>query len=104
MRPPGKIPTAVVLDIEGTVAPISFVADVMFPYARKHVRRFLEDSYDSYETQSDLALIRKQAAEEGVTIPEPQAGGSNKSDVISASVGWIEDAIDKDRKVPGPRP
>ena len=29
-----KLPTCVVLDIEGTVAPISFVADVMFPYAK----------------------------------------------------------------------
>lgn len=30
-----KPPTCIVLDIEGTVAPITFVADVMFPYARQ---------------------------------------------------------------------
>ena len=95
----GKIPTAVVLDIEGTVAPISFVADVMFPYARKHVRKFLEETYETKEASDDVALIRKQAAEDGITIPAPQPGGSNKAEVVAAVVSWIEDAIDKDRKV-----
>ena len=32
----------VVLDIEGTTTPISFVYDVLFPYARKNLRAFLE--------------------------------------------------------------
>lgn len=39
------------LDIEGTVAPISYVADVMFPYARDNVQQHLQDSYASEETQ-----------------------------------------------------
>lgn len=54
------LPTAIVLDIEGTVAPISYVADVMFPYARKHVRAHLEATFDSAETQADVQLIREQ--------------------------------------------
>jgi enolase-phosphatase E1 len=33
---------AVLLDIEGTVAPIAFVYDVLFPYARDHLASFLE--------------------------------------------------------------
>ncbi len=49
-----------VLDIEGTVAPISFVADVMFPYARDHARAFLTSSFDTSETQADIQLIREQ--------------------------------------------
>ena len=37
--PNGKtLPVAIVLDIEGTVAPISFVASRLFPYARQHLR------------------------------------------------------------------
>ena len=32
----------VVLDIEGTTTPIAFVYDVLFPYARTHLRAFLE--------------------------------------------------------------
>ena len=34
----GRLPTAVVLDIEGTIAAISFVTDVLFPYARQRLR------------------------------------------------------------------
>ena len=48
------------LDIEGTVAPISFVAEVMFPYAKKHVRSHLEQTYSSAETHEDIQLIRQQ--------------------------------------------
>lgn len=53
-------PAAIVLDIEGTVAPISFVADVMFPYARHNVRTYLEFHYSSAETRADIDAIRKQ--------------------------------------------
>ena len=55
-----KLPKCVVLDIEGTVAPISFVADVMFPYAKKHARQHLEQTYGSSETTEDIQLIRQQ--------------------------------------------
>ena len=33
----------VLLDIEGTITSISFVADVLFPYARKHTKAFLDE-------------------------------------------------------------
>ena len=55
-----KLPTCVVLDIEGTVAPISFVSEVMFPYARAHARSHLEQTYGSSETTEDIQLIRQQ--------------------------------------------
>jgi len=34
-------PRAVLLDIEGTTSSIAFVAEVLFPYARKHLRAFV---------------------------------------------------------------
>jgi hypothetical protein len=55
-----KLPKAIVLDIEGTVAPISFVAEVMFSYARQHVKQHLEERYDVQETINDIEAIRKQ--------------------------------------------
>ncbi|KAL6753260.1 HAD-like domain-containing protein [Haematococcus lacustris] len=98
-----SLPTAVVLDIEGTVAPISFVKEVMFPYAQAHTRAFLEASYASSETQEDIQLIRQQAATDaaessaaGLTIPEPAQG---QEAVIKAVVAWVEAAIGADRKV-----
>jgi enolase-phosphatase E1 len=36
----------VLLDIEGTVSPIRFVHEVLFPYARRHLARFLEAHRD----------------------------------------------------------
>lgn len=58
-----KLPTCVVLDIEGTVAPISFVADVLFPYARQHVRAFLQVNVEDPDTLAAVDLLRQQAAE-----------------------------------------
>ena len=34
-------PAAIILDIEGTTTPISFVYDVLFPYARDHAAGYL---------------------------------------------------------------
>ncbi|GIL73814.1 hypothetical protein Vretimale_5328 [Volvox reticuliferus] len=97
------LPTCIVLDIEGTVAPISFVADVMFPYAKQHCRAFLEGSYDSAETQADIQLIREQAAAD-VAAGEPGVGdvppaSADKPTVVNAVVAWVDSAILADRKV-----
>lgn len=50
----------IVLDIEGTTTPISFVTDVLFPYARDNVERHLSETYDSAETKDDIKLLRCQ--------------------------------------------
>ena len=56
----GRQPKAVVLDIEGTVAPISFVTETLFPYARAHVAQHLASSCETEETRADLDLLRQQ--------------------------------------------
>ncbi|KAJ3345508.1 Methylthioribulose-1-phosphate dehydratase, partial [Kappamyces sp. JEL0680] len=48
------------LDIEGTTTPISFVHDVLFPYAREQVESFLQQSYDSEETKGLVAALVAQ--------------------------------------------
>jgi hypothetical protein len=50
----------IVLDIEGTTTPITFVADVLFPYARDNVGRHLSATYDTAETKDDINLLRTQ--------------------------------------------
>jgi enolase-phosphatase E1 len=37
-------PAAILLDIEGTTSSIAFVADVLFPYARKHLPEFVANN------------------------------------------------------------
>lgn len=50
----------IVLDIEGTTTPITFVTDVLFPYARDNVRKHLVSTYESEETKEDIKLLRTQ--------------------------------------------
>ncbi|XP_055809043.1 probable bifunctional methylthioribulose-1-phosphate dehydratase/enolase-phosphatase E1 1 isoform X2 [Solanum dulcamara] len=93
----------IVLDIEGTTTPISFVTDVLFPYARDNVRRHLDATYDSAETQEDIMLLRAQVQEDlengvagAVPIPSNDAG---KEEVIAALVTNVEAMIKADRKI-----
>jgi len=53
---------SVLLDIEGTTTPISFVHDVLFSYARARVREFLTSNFDSDEVGADVALLREEQA------------------------------------------
>ncbi|KAK6154351.1 hypothetical protein DH2020_008599 [Rehmannia glutinosa] len=50
----------IVLDVEGVTTPISFVTDVLFPYARNSVGKHLELTYDTAETQNDIKLLCAQ--------------------------------------------
>ena len=50
----------VVLDIEGTTTPISFVYDVLFPYAREHLNEFLT----THGPSGLLAEVERQLREE----------------------------------------
>jgi len=94
---------SVVLDIEGTTSPISFVTDVLFPYARDNVRKHLDATYGSDETNDDIALLRAQVEQDlaegvagAVPVPPDEAG---KDEVIAALVANVEAMIDADRKI-----
>ena len=51
----------VVLDIEGTTTPITFVKDVLFPFARENVRSHVVSTWADEQTRSDIAALRGQA-------------------------------------------
>ena len=53
---------AVVLDIEGTTTSISFVTDVLFPYAAAHLREFLLTHWGASETVDDVRALAQQSA------------------------------------------
>ncbi|TQE04925.1 hypothetical protein C1H46_009396 [Malus baccata] len=93
----------IVLDIEGTTTPISFVTDVLFPYARNNVGRHLSATYDTEETQDDIKLLRFQVQEDlekgvagAVPIPPDDAG---KEEVVAALVANVDAMIKADRKI-----
>ncbi|OEL32441.1 putative bifunctional methylthioribulose-1-phosphate dehydratase/enolase-phosphatase E1 [Dichanthelium oligosanthes] len=94
---------SVVLDIEGTTSPISFVTDVLFPYARDNVRKHLDATYGTDETNDDIALLRAQVEQDlaegvagAVPVPPDEAG---KDEVIDALVANVEAMIKADRKI-----
>ncbi|XP_021833524.1 probable bifunctional methylthioribulose-1-phosphate dehydratase/enolase-phosphatase E1 1 isoform X2 [Prunus avium] len=99
----GPSQRCIVLDIEGTTTPISFVTDVLFPYARNNVGRHLSATYDTAETQDDIKLLCSQVQDDlekgvfgSVPIPLDDVG---KEEVIAALVANVESMIKADRKI-----
>jgi len=78
---------AILLDIEGTTTPIAFVHDVLFSYARDHVREFL--ATDS--AAADMALLREEHASDVSDAPPL----NDEMESIATYVEWL---IKIDRK------
>lgn len=75
---------AILTDIEGTTSSITFVKDVLFPYARARLPAFVETHADTPEVQHWLHEAAKEAGLVSAT----------RQDVIELLVSWI----DADRK------
>ncbi|NII10346.1 acireductone synthase [Oleiagrimonas sp. C23AA] len=75
---------AIVTDIEGTTSAISFVKDVLFPYARERLPAFVETHADDADVQHWL----HEAAKEAGFIE------ASRTEVIDRLIAWI----DADRK------
>lgn len=52
---------AILLDIEGTVSPVSFVYDVLFPFARSNAKDFLDKHWNEAPVQAALEYMAKDA-------------------------------------------
>ncbi|CAH1762529.1 4801_t:CDS:10 [Entrophospora sp. SA101] len=94
----------VVLDIEGTTTPISFVHDILFPYVTKNLEKFLHNNWASQELQKYVQELRKQAEQdykEG--MPEakiiPEENEKNTDEVIKSVIHNIEWQMKADRKI-----
>jgi enolase-phosphatase E1 len=96
-------PRIYLLDVEGTVAPLSLVTDQLFPYARTHFELFLKRSAGDESVRADLMLLaaenRAEAAEgiprlPQVTRPEEVETLRFRLDAMVYLV-WL---MDRDRK------
>jgi len=74
----------VLLDIEGTIAPISFVKDTLFPYSREKLEEFIKENKDKPEIRKILDDIKKL---EGRDL--------SLDEIISLLKKWI----DEDKKI-----
>jgi len=77
---------AVLTDIEGTTSAITFVKEVLFPYAREHLPRFIETHRKDPEVYRWLDATAREAG-----IEDP-----NSRHVVETLQRWI----DEDRKAP----
>ncbi len=75
---------AIVTDIEGTTSSLSFVKDVLFPYARANIAAYVERHADEPTVK---ALLDAVSQEVGLTLSTAQ--------VISQLLSWI----DEDKKI-----
>jgi enolase-phosphatase E1 len=90
----------ILLDIEGTTTPIAFVTQVLYPYARAHLRSYLYRHADSPPYLPLIASFREEhAADEKAgepVLPWPPAG----ADVRPSVQAYAEWLMDRDRKSP----
>lgn len=93
---------AILLDIEGTVAPIAYVFDVMFPFARREVRPFLAERMERPEV---LAAAKQIAIDAGFTDLDGLVAKERESspgvDPKEALAREVERQMDADRKWTG---
>jgi len=89
---------AIVLDIEGTTTPIAFVYDVLFPFARAHLRQYLTTRAESQALQETLRQLRRDRADEVGRGEQPPDWPESEPERAAAFVEWL---MDRDRKAPG---
>ncbi|WP_439851562.1 acireductone synthase [Pseudomonas syringae] len=70
---------AILTDIEGTTSAVSFVFDVLFPFARKHLPDFVRQHADQPSVATQLQAVREQSG-------EPDADAER---VIAILLEWI---------------
>ncbi|CAG8475035.1 3842_t:CDS:1 [Funneliformis mosseae] len=98
------IPTfkCVLLDIEGTTTPISFVHERLFPYVTNNLENFLNENWNSPELQQKVQLLREQAIKDvnnnlpdAILIPESNEMDEIKHFIIQ-NIKW---QMEIDRKI-----
>jgi enolase-phosphatase E1 len=75
---------AILTDVEGTTTSVSFVYDVLFPYARQHLAELVREHRDDPEVRRQLDLVQQEA---GAMMADEVA--------VETLLGWM----DEDRKV-----
>jgi enolase-phosphatase E1 len=70
---------AVLTDIEGTTSAVSFVYDVLFPYAANALPGFIRAHHAEPDVAAQLAAVRTEAN-------EPSAG---LDEIVAILLGWI---------------
>jgi enolase-phosphatase E1 len=99
-------PRLYLLDVEGTVAPISLVYDQLFPYARAHLSAFLQQHAEDAAVLADLELLAEENRAETdpgcphlPTLCHPEPAERVEGPAFrEASISYLHWLMDRDRK------
>lgn len=90
---------AILLDIEGTTTPIDFVYQVLFPYARHHLREFIQQYHRAGEVRAGLAMLREEHAMDVQKKMGPPVWKDGSVDLqVESAVAYVYWLMDRDRK------
>jgi len=94
-----KTVRAILLDVEGTTTALDFVYRVLFPYARSHLRRFL-DRYSSLpDVQADIAMLyQENLADLRQSLRPPMLRNSAQDSGMESLAAYVEWLMQQDRK------
>ena len=87
----------VLLDIEGTTTPVAFVYDVLFPYARERLYRYLRARLADNRVRDLLTTLRVEWQDDARAKQEPPPWALAD---IPAAARYLEWLMDRDRKSP----
>src|SRR5436190_15631370 len=87
----------VLLDIEGTTTPMSFVYDVLFPYARARLSSYLRAHASEDELRDMLATLRVEWHEDARKGEDPPDWALADIPAAARYLDWL---MDRDRKSP----
>jgi methylthioribulose 1-phosphate dehydratase/enolase-phosphatase E1 len=87
----------VILDIEGTTTPITFVKETLFPYAFDHAKDYLAANWDSAVIQTIVKDLISQALADGLSILDFVA--EEKEQCIARIASFVQASIKEDRKI-----
>ena len=89
---------AILLDIEGTTTPVEFVTGVLFPFARAHMRGFLEAHAAEPEIRAEIEALRREHGADSAKPEAPQPWGDSSAYQVEAAAGYALWLMDRDRK------
>jgi enolase-phosphatase E1 len=91
-------PRLYLLDVEGTTSPISLVTEQLFPFARRHLKKFVLDHVDEAGVRADLALLVEERAEERDAEAPPVEPEWDVADDAEPGIAYLLWLMDRDRK------
>ncbi len=90
---------AVLLDIEGTTTPVAFVYEVLFPFARAHLREYLQEHAGGEALHDDdvFQKLRGEWRDDVAAREDPPEWREDSPVSAAAYLDWL---MDRDRKSP----